>query len=52
MLEYKTKDVPPQVVKVMVMEDMPKPRDTFILLRGSYEKPGEKVSACVPAARC
>ena len=33
----------------MVMEDMPKPRDTFILTRGSYEKPTEKVSAGVPA---
>jgi mono/diheme cytochrome c family protein len=37
-------------VRVMVMEDMPKPRDTFLLTRGSYEKPAEKVSAAVPAA--
>ena len=43
-LEYRTKDVPPQVVKVMVMEDMPKPRDTFVLTRGSYEKPADKVA--------
>jgi hypothetical protein len=49
-LEYRTKDVPPQVVKVMVMEDMPKPRDTFLLTRGSYEKPADKVTAAVPAA--
>jgi hypothetical protein len=49
-LDCKTKDVPPQVVKVMVMEDMPKPRDTFVLTRGSYEKPAEKVHAAVPAA--
>jgi hypothetical protein len=49
-LEYRTKDVPPQVVKVMVMEDMPKPRDTFLLTRGSYEKPADKVHAAVPAA--
>src|SRR5262245_55064216 len=38
------------VVRVMVMEDMPKPRETFLLVRGSYEKPGEKVSAGVPAS--
>ncbi len=37
-------------VRVMVMEDMPKPRDTFLLTRGSYEKPAEKVGAAVPAA--
>ncbi len=36
-------------VRVMVMEDMAKPRDTFLLTRGSYEKPAEKVSAAVPA---
>src|SRR5262249_2085117 len=28
----------------MVMEELPKPRDTFLLLRGQYDKPGEKVS--------
>jgi hypothetical protein len=36
--------------RVMVMEDMPKPRDTFILTRGSYEKPGDKVSAALPVS--
>lgn len=36
--------------RVMVMEDMPKPRETFILTRGSYEKPARKVDASVPAA--
>src|SRR5262249_39488791 len=33
----------------MVMEELPKPRDTFLLLRGQYDKPGEKVSPNVPA---
>ena len=33
----------------MVMQDQPKPRDTFILTRGSYTQPGEKVSHGVPA---
>lgn len=32
----------------MVMEEMPKPRDTFMLVRGQYDKHGEKVTAEVP----
>jgi hypothetical protein len=35
--------------RVMVMEDRPKPRDTFMLFRGSYEKPTDKVDIAVPA---
>ncbi|HYE21797.1 MAG TPA: PSD1 and planctomycete cytochrome C domain-containing protein [Tepidisphaeraceae bacterium] len=34
----------------MVMEEMTKPRDTFILTRGEYDKKGEKVTAGTPAA--
>jgi hypothetical protein len=34
----------------MVMEEMAKPRDTFVLLRGEYDKKGEKVTAGVPAS--
>ncbi|MBM3775246.1 MAG: DUF1549 domain-containing protein, partial [Acidobacteria bacterium] len=37
------------VPTVMVMQEMEKPRDTFILKRGAYDAPGEKVSAGVPA---
>ena len=33
----------------MVMKDLAKPRDTFILNRGQYNAPGEKVAASVPA---
>ncbi|MDR3632307.1 MAG: PSD1 and planctomycete cytochrome C domain-containing protein [Isosphaeraceae bacterium] len=33
----------------MVMQEMPKPRDTFMLVRGQYDKHGEKVEAHVPA---
>jgi hypothetical protein len=33
----------------MVMEEMPKPRDTFLLMRGQFDKPGDKVTAAVPA---
>jgi hypothetical protein len=38
-----------QVPTAMVMQEMPKPRDTFLLVRGQYDKKGEKVSAGVPA---
>src|SRR3977135_2876491 len=34
----------------MVMEEMPTPRDTHILLRGEYDKKGIKVRPGVPAA--
>ena len=33
----------------MVMEEMPKPRDTFILVRGQYDKPSDKVTPGTPA---
>jgi len=33
----------------LVMADMPAKRDTFILVRGAYDKPGDKVEANVPA---
>jgi hypothetical protein len=36
------------ITRVMVMADMPEPRPTFLLTRGSYEKPAEKVTADVP----
>lgn len=35
--------------KVMVMADMDKPRETFILQRGLYNKPTEPVSAKLPS---
>jgi hypothetical protein len=34
----------------MVMQEMPTPRDTFILKRGQYDQPGDKVEANVPAS--
>jgi Protein of unknown function (DUF1553)/Protein of unknown function (DUF1549)/Concanavalin A-like lectin/glucanases superfamily/Planctomycete cytochrome C len=37
------------VTSVMVMTEMKKPRDTFILGRGQYDNPGEKVTPAVPA---
>ncbi|MEO1835668.1 MAG: DUF1553 domain-containing protein [Akkermansiaceae bacterium] len=38
------------VPTAMVMKDLEDPRDTFVLMRGDYDKPGEKVVANVPAA--
>ena len=34
---------------VMVMQERDVPRDTFLLLRGAYDKPGDKVTPGVPA---
>ncbi|PYT33394.1 MAG: hypothetical protein DMG58_07605, partial [Acidobacteria bacterium] len=34
---------------VMVMQERPTPRDTFLLLRGAYDRPGDKVSPGVPS---
>ena len=39
-----------QAPSVMVMKEMPKPRDTFILDRGEYDKPLEKVTSALPVA--
>lgn len=36
------------IPRVMVMEDLPKPRETFILTRGAYDKPADKVEPGVP----
>jgi hypothetical protein len=38
-----------KIPSTMVMSEMASPRDTFVLVRGSYEKPGEKVTPAVPA---
>ena len=37
------------VPDTMVMSEMEKPRDTFIKVRGAYDKNGDKVTAAVPA---
>lgn len=35
---------------LMVMAELPSPRPTFVLKRGSYDAPGEEVKRAVPAA--
>lgn len=34
----------------MVMRELPEPRETFVLVRGLYDQPGERVFAGTPAA--
>jgi hypothetical protein len=42
-------DLDVNVPSTMVMEEMPKPRDTHILVRGDWQTKGEKVTAGTPA---
>ncbi|MFO0904384.1 MAG: PSD1 and planctomycete cytochrome C domain-containing protein [Pirellulales bacterium] len=48
-LTKKRNDLEAAVPATLVMADMPKPRDTFVLVRGQYDKLGEKVEPAVPA---
>ncbi len=43
-------DYEKNILTVMVMQESPQPRDCFVLVRGQYDKPSEKVSAALPAA--
>ncbi|MFK7821544.1 MAG: DUF1553 domain-containing protein, partial [Planctomycetaceae bacterium] len=38
-----------QTTEIMVMNELPEPRDTFVLARGAYDAPAEKVSMDIPA---
>jgi hypothetical protein len=38
------------IATTLVMQEMDRPRDTFVLLRGQYDKPGERVQPGVPSA--
>ena len=35
---------------MMVMAELPKPRETFVLIRGQYDKKGEKVEPATPVS--
>jgi len=39
-----------QILVTMVMEERPQPRDTFLLIRGAYDRYGEKVAPGVPSS--
>jgi hypothetical protein len=45
----KQADLDAAIPTVMVMQEMDKPRDTFLLARGQYDQPGEKVTPGTPA---
>jgi Protein of unknown function (DUF1553)/Protein of unknown function (DUF1549)/Concanavalin A-like lectin/glucanases superfamily len=47
-LRRERKEFEAKIPSVMVMADSPAPRDTFLLKRGAYDAPGEKVSAGLP----
>jgi hypothetical protein len=49
-LNREKRDLDAKIPASLVMEDMDKPRDTFVLIRGQYDKKGEKVEPGIPAA--
>ncbi len=48
-LRKEKEDLMAEIPDSMVMEEMEKPRDTFLLIRGNYQKKGEKVEPGTPA---
>ncbi len=38
-----------QIARTFVFNDLPEMRESFVMLRGAYDKPGEKVSRATPA---
>ncbi|WP_301934305.1 DUF1553 domain-containing protein [Ferruginibacter sp.] len=49
-LRNRLADATENIPELMVMQEMPQPRKTHILLRGNYDAPGEEVSPNTPAA--
>jgi hypothetical protein len=48
-LEAERRAIENRIPSTMVMQEMAAPRETHVLLRGQYDKPGEKVEPGVPA---
>ena len=48
-LEGERRAIENKIPTTMVMSELAAPRDTFVLQRGSYDKPGDKVTPTVPA---
>jgi hypothetical protein len=48
-IQKERKAVDDTVPVSLAMKDLEKPRESFIMLRGAYDKPGEKVTPAVPA---
>jgi hypothetical protein len=47
-IRRRQKNIEQEAPTVMVMQEMPQPRDTFVLKRGRYDQPGEKVTCGTP----
>jgi hypothetical protein len=47
-IDKEKKELEAAIPMTMVMADLPQPRDTHVLIRGAYNKKGEKVTAGVP----
>ncbi len=48
-VQTKKTELDQQVPLTFIMADLPQPRESFVMLRGAYDKPGEKVSRAVPS---
>jgi hypothetical protein len=47
-LQHQRQRLHDSLPSTMVMQEMPTPRETHVLLRGQYDRPGEKVTRGVP----
>jgi len=48
-IETEKSNIEKRTPLTFVMADLPKPRDSFVMLRGQYDNPGENVTRGVPA---
>ena len=48
-IEKKKETLNKEIPSTFVMADLPKARESFVMVRGQYDNPGEKVSRGVPA---
>jgi hypothetical protein len=48
-LDAERRAIENKIPSTMVMSEMAAPRDTFVLVRGAYDKPGDKVTPAVPS---
>lgn len=49
-LEEEAKEVEKAIPTTMIMQELEAPRETFVLARGEYDQPGDKVEPGVPEA--
>ena len=48
-VDKQQKELDASIPATMVSEDLPQPRETFVLVRGAYDKKGEQVTRGVPS---